>query len=373
MKVYSVAWYEKLRKLDYIIFFCVVSISTISVLTLAGAADNFGAQKLYIQLCAVVLGIVLMSAISTIDYQELIEKLTIPIYAASILLLIVTLIIGTGDGNKSWIRFDFMPIGIQPSEFIKICFIMTFSKHLSLVGDEINKIKNVIALCIHAGILIGLILLQGDLGTALVYMAVMAVMLFAAGLNIWYFVAAAGLIVIASPFVWQKLGIYQQERIIAGFMPETDPLGYGYQALMSRNAIAAGGFWGSGFSGGTEYQNIPFAHTDFIFAVTSEKFGFFGVLIYFLLMITLIVRIFSWARRARKDYAAYICVGVATVLIVQMCENVGMCLAALPVVGITLPFMSYGGSSVVSLYCMMGLVQSVCAHQDKYFFEREMR
>ena len=140
---------------------------------------------------------------------------------------------------------------------------------------------------------------------------------------------------------------------------------------MSRNAITAGGFWGTGFSGGTEYQKVPFAHTDFIFAITGEKFGFFGALIVIVLLCTLVVRAMVLAYKMNGSYASYMCVGVAAVIIAQSLENIGMCLAKLPVVGITLPFMSYGGSSMLASFCLIGVVQSINAHRDKYFFERQ--
>lgn len=371
MKVISTNLREKLRRIDLIVLFCAASISAISILTLAGAREDYGTDRLVIQLFATVLGILCLVVISMVDYQVVVQKLSVPLFIFAVLALGVTLVIGVGDGNKSWIRIPGIPIGIQPSEFIKIIFIITFSRHIDLVKDDINKIKNIAGLMLHAGIIAGLVLLQGDLGTVLVYMVIICAMLYSAGLSLWYFLGAGALGVVASPFIWDKLDYYQQQRILSGFNPEIDPMGYGYQALMSKSAIAAGGFWGSGYSGGTEYQSIPFAHTDFIFAITSEKFGFFAALVFFTLMCTLVSRIIIIGRNSRKQYGSYICVGVAAVLIAQTVENIGMCLAMLPVIGITLPFMSYGGSSVLSLYIMMGVVQSIHTHKTKHFFEME--
>lgn len=371
MKVFSITWYEKLRKLDYIVLFAVVALSLISILTLAGSANDYGVKYFYIQLGAAVLGIVMMTIISTIDYEDVAERFSPLLFGISICLLALTLLIGKGEGNRSWIRFSWLPIGIQPSEFVKVMYIITFSKHIHMHKEHINTLKALIPLGVHAGTIIGLVLLQGDLGSALVFMFLTVSMLFCAGLSLWYLVGGSGLVVAAAPFLWEHLKQYQKDRIIAGFWPETDPGDKGFQALMSRNAVSAGGFWGTGLSGGTEYQKVPAAHTDFIFAITGEKFGFFGAFFIIALLCVLVIRVLVLAYKMNGSYASYMCVGVAAVIIAQSLENIGMCLAKLPVVGITLPFMSYGGSSMLASFCLIGIVQSINAHRGKYFFERQ--
>ena len=371
MKVFSIAWYEKLRKLDFIVLFAAVALTFVSLLTLAGSANDYGVKYFYIQLVAAVLGIATMIIISTIDYEDVADRFCPVLFGVSVFLLVLTLAIGRGDGNKSWIRFDWLPIGIQPSEFVKVMYIITFSKHLQMVHGGVNKLKTLLGLGVHAGVIIGLVMLQGDLGSALVFMFMTAAMLFSAGLSAWYFLGAFAAVIAAAPFLWKMLKPYQKSRILAGFWPETDPSDKGFQALMSKNAISAGGFFGTGFSGGTEYQKVPYAHTDFIFAITGEKFGFFGALIVITLLCILVIRALVLAFKMRGTYASYMCVGVAAVIIAQSSENIGMCLAKLPVIGITLPFMSYGGSSMLASYCLIGVIQSINAHRGKYFFERQ--
>ncbi len=372
MKVFSITWYEKLRKLDYTVLFAVIALTAMSLLTLAGAANDYGVRYFNVQLAASCLGLVAMIVMSTVDYEEVTDKLAIPLFVASVFVLAITLVIGTdnGSGNKNWIEIPGFPVSIQPSEFVKVVYIVTFSKHISILKDKINKIPSLLQLGAHAGMVIGLILLQGDLGSALVYMFMTVAMLFAAGLSLWYFFGAGVAVVFAAPFLWKILKQYQKDRILAGFWPETDPQDKGFQALMSKNAIAAGGFFGTGFDGGTEYQKVPYAHTDFIFAITGEKFGFFGAFFVIVMLSVLVVRALILANKLRGSYASYMCVGVAAVIIAQSLENVGMCLAKLPVIGITLPFMSYGGSSMISSFCLVGLIQSINAHRGKYFFER---
>ena len=170
-------------------------------------------------------------------------------------------------------------------------------------------------------------------------------------------------VVAAAPFLWSHLSERQQMRILVGFNPELDPEHYGWQPLLSRDTIAAGGFFGHGINGGSLYEVLTASHTDFIFATVCEKFGFLGGAIVIMIFMVMIVRIFMIARNAsNSDYGGLICVGVGAVLIVQVVENIGMCLAMLPVVGITLPFLSCGGSSMLATFMMFGLLHNVHAH-----------
>ena len=372
MKEFSVSFKEKFRRLDFVVLFCALGMTALSLITLAGAANELGTRYVTVQALASVLGICAMLIIAFLDYDKIVSKYSKWFYALAVVLMIAVVLFGEGDkGNKNWLRIPGIPFDIQPSEYCKFLFIITFSHHIKRVQSEINKIKNVLALAVHAGVICGLILLTGDLGSALVYFFVIAVMLLVGGLSIWYFVAVAAVAVLASPLLWEMLSTKQQDRIIYGFWPEGDPQYIGFQALRSRASIAAGGFLGSGWRGGTQYTSIPFGYTDFIFAILAEKFGFFGCFTYIVLMSIMVFRLLWIARVARKDYGAYMCAGVAAVFIAQTLENIGMCLAMLPVIGITLPFMSYGGSSMLSMYLLVGLVQSIKSHNKKYFFERE--
>lgn len=373
MKEFSVSLKDRLRQLDYYILFCALGMNVMSLLVLYGASEVWGTRFFTVQSIASVLGLFAMLALSYIDYDALISKMTVPIFIFSIVLMVTVLLFGVdnGMGNKNWIRIPGIPFTIQPSEFVKITFIITFSRHINSVKENINNIKNVIMLLLHGGIIMGLVLLTGDLGSALVFAAIMAMMLFCAGLSVWYFVGALALIAILSPVLWSHMKEYQQERIIYGFSPELDPQDTGYQPLLSRSAISAGGIFGAGMFGGEVFKTLPQKESDFIFAVLCEKFGFIGGGVYILLMSVMVIRLLILARRARKDYGALICVGICTLFVAQTLENIGMCLAMLPVVGITLPFCSYGGSSMLAVYIYLGFVMSISSHNKKYFFERE--
>ncbi|MCI6502733.1 MAG: FtsW/RodA/SpoVE family cell cycle protein [Clostridia bacterium] len=365
---------DRIRQVDPVLFGCTLGLSALSLLTLWGGRDAFGTRTLIMQLAMTVLGNLLVFFVANMDYQEIVEKFYIAMFLISVGFLAVVLLFGESVGeNKSWltlIRFGGTEIGIQPSEFVKATFIVSFSKHLDLVKDRINAWKSVIGLAIHAGIIVGLILISGDLGVALVYMGIVAVMLYWAGLSPWYFVGALALLVIAAPFLWEHLETYQQERILCGFNPELDPLGKGRQPILCRSAIANGGWFGRGINGGTIYKTLPVASSDCFFATYCEKFGLAGAILMIGLYVVLIFRVVQIGRSARKSYGAYICAGVLGMLIVQVVENVGMCLCMLPVIGITLPFMSAGGSSVLATYIIFGMVHSVRARRVKYYSER---
>ena len=372
MKEFSVSVKEKVSRIDFVVLFCVLGMNLLSILCLAGVASELGSRYVLIQTIASMLGLACMFIISFIDYDAIIKRYWKYILLTAVVLMVAVILFGKGErGNKAWLRIPGVPFDIQPSEFCKLLFSITFAYHIKHVQDKINNIISVLGLAIHGGLFFGLVLLTGDLGSGLIYLSIIGVMLLVSGLSMWYFIGVAAALVILSPILWSALSEVQQNRILFGFNPELDPQGAGFQALFSRRVIAAGGFLGSGFLGGTQYIALPDCHTDFIFAVLAEKFGFFGCFIYIALMTVLIIRILWIARIARKDYGAYICAGVVAVLMFQTLENVGMCLAMLPVIGITLPFMSYGGSSILSMYLMIGAVQSIKSHNRKYFFERE--
>lgn len=358
------------RCVDPVLFFCVLALCLISIVTVYGAVDNFGRSKLKMQIAMFLVGSIVTVLIASVDFRVIVDRLWLPMLIASALLLMITLIWGESGvtletGNKSWLKIPFVGMMIQPSEFVKFAFVCSFARHLFTLQDHINKPLSVLMLAGHAGLIVGLIMLSGDLGVALVYIAIIAIMLFCAGLHLGYFAGASVVLVLLSPYLWEKLEPYQQRRIIVGFNPELDPLGKGYQPLLSRQAIGNGGFFGNGIFGGHYYEILDASHTDFIFATICEKFGFLGGLAVLILFMIIVVRIFMIARLAiHSDYGGLICVGVGAMFVAQILENIGMNLAMLPVVGITLPFLSCGGSSMLATFMMVGLVHSVYSHSD---------
>ena len=368
-----VSFKNKIKHIDPILFFCTLLLSFISILTIFGAVDNFGRSKLIMQVAMTLAGIVVLFVIANIDYRFFIDRFAVIMLIVSVFLLAITLFFGsTGEkmetANRSWLRIPVVNIAVQPSEFVKIAFICTFAKHIELVKDKINSPKSLLGLGVHACLIVGLILLSGDLGVSLVYIGLIAFMLFFAGLSRWYFIGVGAFLVITFPFLWELLRTDQQRRIIFGFQPELDPKGVGMQALMSRDMIASGGFWGRGLFNGGLYEDMPASHTDFIFSTICEKFGFVGGFFVVVLLVVMVLRLIWIALTTRDFTGRLICGGIAAIIIIQSVENLWMCLGLVPVVGVTLPFVSAGGSSMLALYCLMGLAHSVYAHEKKFFF-----
>ena len=328
---------------------------------IASATHSFDSYKnLIIQIGAFVVGVIGILVIMAIDTENL-SVLAKYLYILGILLLIATLIFGTDRfGNKNWIIIG--PLSVQPSEFVKLIFIITFATHLKAVHNFINTPRALIPLLLHAGLLMGLVLMQGDMGTALVYLFIFIMMMAAAGLHWLYFLISGVVSVAAAPFIFEYLlKDYQKLRILAVYDPGIDPLGYGYQTLQSQTTLGSGGVFGSGLFKGvqTQYSILPAKQTDFIFAVAGEELGFFGVFIIIVLLVALLIRVLYIAKNATDDFGSYVAMGVAAMLFFQIAENIGMCIGIFPIIGITLPFFSYGGSSMLASMLAMGIVMSV--------------
>ena len=333
------------------------------------------------QAAAMFIGICAMFILSKMDYDQL-TKYSRYLYVIGVMVLALTLVIGSGDevGNRSWIRIRISSsatVGVQPSEIVKIAFILTIANLLEKYKENINKPKNMLILVLHFGVTFALILLAGDLGNNLIYACIFLGMCFVAGVSLWYFLGGAFVIAATSPLWWNNEIImphYRQMRILAGFSPASYPdSNWTYQVNRSMQAIGSGGLTGRGYQNGFMTQNgrVPKQWTDFIFSAAGEEFGFLGALLVLILLTVIIARIFYISRNARNNVGSLICVGVMSMFIAQTVENIGMCLGRLPVIGVTLPFFSYGGSSILSSLLGIGLVLSVNSRKHIYYFTRE--
>ncbi len=364
----------KYADLDFVLIVTSILCTIFGIIMISSAVNSMdgGGKYLIIQSVAGIIGLVMMLVFATIDYENL-GNLTKLIYIGSMLFLISVLIIGTGReevGSKSWIRFG--PIGIQPAEFVKIGFIITFAKHASLVKDEINKPKNVFLLCLHLFVILALILLQPDFGTAMVFIVIFAGIMFVSGISYKYIIAAFGTIAAAIPLGWFfLLKEYQKNRILVFLNPESDPLGDGYHVIQSKIAIGSGGIFGKGLFQGTQTQldYLPVKHTDFIYAVIGEELGLIGCLIAALLLFAIVLRCIYNSRMAKNDFSSNICIGVACMFLAHIFENIGMCIGLMPVTGIPLPFFSYGGSSLITNFIAIGLVMSTYMRRREITFD----
>lgn len=316
---------------------------------------------------AVVLGIVCALIISLIDY-EAVARLW-PLIAIVCLGLMVSLFfIGDAPEGRSdaisWIKLG--SFYFQPSELLKIGFMITFAVHLDSVKHDINKLKNVILLGMHAFTAIALVILTGDLGSALVFMVMTIGMLFTAGLYIRYFLFGIGAVALVSPILWfEFFSDFQKQRFMAIYSPSSlTEATYDeviFQQQQGVNAIGSGKIFGQGLFEGTYTQNglVPESRNDMIFTVVGEELGLSGAVAVLILLLFIIIKIVVVGQNAVSYTGKLICTAVAVMITAHVVINIGMCLMLLPVIGITLPFMSAGGSSNLCIYIAIGMVLSI--------------
>lgn len=309
-------------------------------------------------------GIIIALIVCNIDY-EIISKLWPLIAAGCIGLMIVTLFFGKAANEARQDARSWLDLGIftfQTSELLKVGFIITFSYHLDMVRDKINRIKTIIPLVIHGMIPIALVVATGDAGSALVFLIMFIGMLFFAKVHIGYFAAGICLIIVAFAAAW-KLNIIdglQRERITALFYPDLYPDTM-YQQTNSKIAMGSGGWFGQGFLNGSMTQSgaVPVNDNDMILSVAGEEFGYIGTLIVILLLLILTIRVLVTGLKARDNVGYLMCSGITVMLFAQIFINIGMELSILPCIGITLPLFSAGGSSSLCIYLALGIEMSV--------------
>lgn len=311
---------------------------------------------------AVAVGIIIALIISLLDY-EFIIKMAPLIGLFCIGIMVITLLFGVGPierpDAKTWLKFG--SIYFQPSELVKIGFIITFGVHLEKLKNNINHPFSIIQLGIHAIIPVALVIKSGDMGSALVFMIIAVAMLFVAGLHWGYFLAGGLLVFAALPLAWIfLLDNIQKERFLALIYPELYP-DVIYQQQRGMTALGSGGITGQGLFNGTLTQTpnaIPEAENDMIFTVVGEELGLVGCFVALLLLTAIVIRIARTSKHDKVGNTKVMCYGVATMIAGQIVINVGMCLMLLPVIGITLPFFSAGGSSNLCIYIAIGLILS---------------
>lgn len=358
-------FFENIKKYDKLILFlfaCAVLIGMIFIYSATRSMPGNNLKYIIVQSVGLFIGLFLMYIITYIDYDDLTDLWKF-FTGVSLFLLILVLIIGIGSestGTKGWIRFG--PVGIQPAEIVKICFILTLAKHLDTIKGDINYIKNVFLLLCHLAVPLVLILLQPDFGSAMVFVFIFIVMVFVANID-WRYILTGGITgAIATVISWFFfLDSYQKNRIYALFNPESAAESYGYHVTQSKIAIGSGQVAGKGLFQGIQTQMgyLPEKHTDFIFSVIGEEGGIIMCMITVMVLMGLILRCIYIAKTSKDELGSFICMGVAAMWLFHTFENVGMAIGIMPVTGIPLPFISYGGSSMMTNCMALGLVLNV--------------
>ena len=364
---------------DWVLLLLCVVTTAFGCLVVASATNYLDSFRyIGMQILAAVIGIMLFALISTVDAEFWMEhRLSLVIFNVFILFLLVPFGEEIG-GNRSWVKLPGVPFNIQVAEICKITYILIMASIMNAHKERISSPKSVFHMVVHLGLLFLLSFeLSGDLGVSSIFIFIFAVMAFTGGVNLLWFAAAIGGIILVFPFVWPRLDDYQRLRIEVLFDPSLDATGTGvlWQTNLSLRSLTGGGMTGQGLFNGHRTQNgvLTGQHTDFIFSTIGEELGYVGCLLTLLLIGAIIARCI-WVGLRSQDYARrMICFGAASALVFQTLINVGMCTGVGPVIGLTLPFISYGATSIVTLYAMLGLVSGVYARPAATSHERYIR
>lgn len=358
---------RRFAQFDYVLFLIAASLAGIGIFAVhsaTGGADGGGLMTS--QLFRAGLGVLLCLAVTLIDYHRLLNRAFL-LYILAFLVLVGVLFFGTEiNGNKSWIVLG--GLSFQPSELTKVVLILVLARLLSdSDGAYLTRSQLVTVAAVSAAPIV-LIILQHDLGTAVMFFPILAGVVLVAGIRAKAVLIMLLVLFSAAPVVWLGLQDYQRQRVLVTLDPELDPQGVGYQTRQARIAIGSGGLWGRGVGQGLQAQLgfVPESHTDFIFALMAEETGFVGAGGVLLLYVLLLSRLITLGRNALDRAGMLIVAGIVGLIFSHVAINIGMALGIVPPIGIPLPFLSYGGSSIVSTFAAVGLALNVSMRRFLY-------
>lgn len=361
------------KHIDIVMIVIVVLLFVISLIMISSAThvpQKGLTRQVQVQAITFFIGIFAISFILFIDYNTF-ANFRKSIYIGSILLLLAVYLPGIGKvqfGARSWINLG--RIDVQPSEIVKIAFILSFAKYLEDRQNELDTLKELVPVGLYAALPILLILKEPDLGNALVFGVIFLGMTFASGLNYKIIGKGIGVAIISLPIVYKLMAPHQRVRIDAYLNPSNMSLPGNYHVMQSKIAIGSGQLLGKGLYQGTQnnYNFLPVQESDFIFAVLGEEFGFIGGVIILVLYFIFLYRMVKIAKNAKDVYGSLIVVGITSMFAFQIFENIGMTMGVMPVTGVTLPFLSYGGSSLLTNMIAIGIVLNVGMRRQKINF-----
>jgi len=368
------------KKGDMILLILCLIVAGFGLVCIASAtsADKFGTNIRYIalQTVAVAMGVFIFAVISSIDL-DVMSEYRMGLVAFNVLLLLMLIPFGTDNntGNRSWLDIPLVPFMIQPAEICKITYVVIMASVMSSHQNRISHPTSVIHMAFHLLLVVGLnMVLSSDLGVSLIFVFIFIGMAFAGGVSLWWFALAISGIAVAFPILWQFLGEYQQNRILILFDETIDPQGINerYHSMMNLRSLTGGGMTGQGLFNGNRTQggNLFAQHTDYIFSSMGEELGFIGCVGILLLELAIIARCIYVGIKCQDYMRRVVCFGAASALMFQVLINTGMCIGVMPVIGLTLPLISYGPSSVVTIFGMLGLVSGAHARPQSLSHER---
>ncbi len=362
------------KKLDKPLLFAAMLCSALSVVLLYSIYINHTLSEIddddyIIQLVAVGIGVLSVLVLAAIDYHKIARLWFVYAPIALILVLLTFTSLGyrrAGADDQAWLQLG--SVTLQPSEILKLAFILTFSLHLAKDEENMNRPLHMLLLILHGCMPIGLVFLQGDYGTAVVFAFIFAAMMLIAHIS-WKYVLA-GMIAVPAALVvaWNfVLGSLHKNRILVLLHPGTDPEGLEYQQDLGLSALASGKLFGVGLFDGDSYISVPEMHNDFIFSYIGQTLGFVGAMAVVLIMVFLCLRTLANGLRANDQQGMFLCIGVSSMIFTHCFMNIGMVLKVMPVIGVPLPFLSAGGTSTLSMYIAIGMVISVRTHNERKY------
>lgn len=356
---------EKLHNLNLTYFALITLLAAIGVMMLYSAANGSWDGWAINHMIRFGLGFAVMLIVSLCNVKWFL-RYAYPFYFITLILLVIVEVAGhTGMGATRWIDLKF--IKIQPSELMKLALVLALAKYFhgsTLQNIETNK--GVVTPALMALIPALLIMAQPDLGTALMLLFTTTVIFFVVGVQIWKFLALGGVAAVLMPIAWHFLHDYQRNRVLTFLDPERDPLGAGYHIMQSKIALGSGGVFGKGFLNGTQshLNFLPEKHTDFIFTMFSEEFGLVGGIVIILINMLILIKSYSFAMRTTSYFGKLVIIGLATNYFLYIFINIAMVLGLLPVVGIPLPLISYGGTVMLSVCTSFGIIMAFYINKD---------
>ena len=363
---------EFYRRGDLLLLFLCVVTTVFGMIVIASATRYSGSHRfLIVQGAALLLGIALYVAVSLLDIEILAEHREL-LLAFNVLFMSMLLVWGVegNTGNRAWLDLPLLPVNIQPAEICKITFVIALAKTMSNNRNKLSSVKSVASIVIQTLLMVGLIVvISRDAGSAIVFLFIFLVVAYVGGVRSWWFLMGFLLAAAVFPLLWKYfISDYQKERILMLWDASIDPEGKGVRWDTNRSIamLSGGGISGQGLFKGAMLQNHAIAaqHTDFIFSAIGEELGILGCAFTLLLLVSIVARCVQVGLKTPNYMNRLICIGIAAMLVFQILINVGMCIGLMPVVGLTLPFVSYGGSSIITLYLAMGLVSGIHMRPD---------
>ncbi|GMV61239.1 MAG: rod shape-determining protein RodA [Parvibaculum sp.] len=356
---------EKLIEFNWGFLLLLALIASMGFAMLYSVAEGSFSPWAFRQAARFAVGIGIMVSVAMIDLR-LWMRLAYPLYGIALVMLIAVEVIGfVGMGAQRWLNLGF--VSVQPSEIMKVTLILALARYFhGLTLEEVSRIRNLLIPLGLVGAPVALVVLQPDLGTAILLIATGAVLFFSAGLRWRYFILAGVGVLAVIPIVWSRLHDYQRNRVLTFLEPERDPLGAGYHILQSKIALGSGGIFGKGFMEGTQSQLnfLPEKHTDFIFTMLGEELGLVGGLVLLILYFVVLMFSLNVALQCRNQFGRLVAIGVSMTFFFYVFINTSMVMGLLPVVGVPLPLVSYGGTAMLSLMFAFGLLMSVHIHRN---------